>query len=172
VQQLTPDIRQLAGVVVTHPVLFRGEIEGVLGVLGYQQWEPRSYLDAQITETSAFLRIRREQPNPPHAKITKYRRGHVVVAGVDWQTQPQIRINGVQSRVLQRVCVQLGVQADTAALMPAQVDDGAAAFARDLLHRSVQLLAAVAPPRSEGVAGKALGVDPNQRDMAVPAVAV
>jgi hypothetical protein len=34
------------------------------------------------------------------------------------------------------------------------------------------LLAAVAPPRSEGVARKALGVHPNQRDMAVPAVAV
>jgi hypothetical protein len=146
VQQLTPDIGQLTRVVVTHPIAFRGEIEGVLGVLGYQHREPRSYLNAKVLESSAFLRIRRKQPNPPHSEITKYRRGHVVLACVDWQTQPEIRINGVQSRILQRVRMQLGVQADAAALMSAQVDDDAEAFARDLLHRSVQLLAAVAPP--------------------------
>jgi len=102
----------------------------------------------------------------------KYCRGHVVITGIDRETEPQIRINSVKSGVLQSVRVQLGVQPDAAALMPAKVDDDTEALSRDLLHRGVELLAAVAPPRSEGVTGEALGVHPNQGDMAVPAIAV
>jgi len=37
----------------------------------------------------------------------------------------------------------------------------------DLSHRGIELLATVAAPRPEGVAGEALRVNPNQRYMAV-----
>jgi hypothetical protein len=56
--------------------------------------------------------------------------------------------------------------------MSAKVDDDAEALPRDLLHGGVQLFAAVAPPGSEGVTGKAFRVNPNQRHMAISAIAV
>jgi hypothetical protein len=63
--------------------------------------------------------------------------------------------------------VQLGLQADAAPLVPAQVDHRAQPLAADLPHRRVELLAAIAAPGPESVAGEALGVNPNQWNMAV-----
>jgi hypothetical protein len=63
--------------------------------------------------------------------------------------------------------VQLGVQADAASLVAAQVDHHAETLAGDLPHRGLELLAAIAAPRPEGVAGEALGVNPNQWNTAV-----
>src|SRR4029453_1001767 len=122
-------------------------------------------------EPGALLRIGRKQPNPLYAKITKYGSGYIVIARIDRQTQSQIRIHRVQSGVLQRVRVQLGVQSNAAALMPAKVDDDAEALPRNLLHGRVQLFAAIAAPGSEGVTGEAFRGNPNQRHMAVSAIA-
>jgi hypothetical protein len=63
--------------------------------------------------------------------------------------------------------VQLGVQADAASFVATQVDDQAKAFAADLPHRGLELLATIAAPGSEGVTGEAFGMDPDEWNMAV-----
>ena len=136
-------------------------------MLGHRQRKPRSHLDTKIAELGTLVGIRREQPDPPQTKITQNGGGRVVIPGIDRQTQSQIGVNGVKAPVLQRVRVQLGVQADTAALMPAEVDDHTEALTLDLSHCCVELFAAIAAPRSQRVAGEALGMDPNERNMAV-----
>jgi hypothetical protein len=59
------------------------------------------------------------------------------------------------------------MQADAASFVAAQVDDQAEAFATDLSHRGLELLATVAAPRSERVTGEAFGMDPDEWHVAV-----
>jgi hypothetical protein len=152
---------------VTHPAVFGRQVEGILGALGDRQRKPCRHLDAKISEPSALVRVRRQQPDPSYTKITEDGGGRAVITGVNWQPQSQICVDRVEACVLQRVRVKLGMQADATSLVTAQIDDHAQAFAADLPHRGLQLLTAVAAPRSEGVTGETLGVHPNQRDMTV-----
>jgi hypothetical protein len=166
-QQLVPHIWEVASAVVTHPVVFGRQVEGVLGALGHRQRKPGSHLDAKVSEPSALVRVCRQQPDSPHTKITEYGGGHTVITGVHRQPQSQICVDRVEARILQRVRVQLGLESDATSLVAAQIDDDAEAFAADFSHCGLQLLAAVAAPRSEGVTCEALGMHSNQGNMAV-----
>ena len=73
--------------------------------------------------------------------------------------------------VLQLVRLQLVHQADAAALVPAHVEDDAAALGGDGGQRRVELRPAVAAQRAEDVAGEALGVHADQDVLAVADVA-
>ena len=73
-----------------------------------------------------------------------------------------IRGDGVEARVLQRVGLQLGGQADAAALL-VLVDHDATRLGGDRAHRDLDLLRAVAAQRAEDLAGDALRVDANER---------
>ena len=64
------------------------------------------------------MRIRRQQPNPPDVKIMQDGGGYAVIAGVDREPQAEVRVDGVEARILERVRVQLGMQADATSLMP------------------------------------------------------
>jgi hypothetical protein len=59
------------------------------------------------------------------------------------------------------------VQANATPLVSAKVDHGAQALLADLSHCGIQLLPAVAAPGSEGIAGEALRMYPNERNVAV-----
>jgi hypothetical protein len=56
--------------------------------------------------------------------------------------------------------------------MTAEIDDHTETLTLDLSHCCVQLFAAIAASRSQGIAGEALGMDPNERDVAVASSAV
>ena len=84
------------------------------------------------------------------------------MAGVGRQPEVEVGVDGVAAGVLERVGLELGHQADPAALVPAQVDHDAAAGRDDPLQRLVELRPAVAALRAEHVAGQALGVHPGQ----------
>ena len=88
-------------------------------------------------------------------------RGGGVVALVLAVAEGEVGLVGVQAGVLQRVGVELGVEADAPALL-AQVEQEAAGVG-DPLGRLAQLRAAVAPLGAEHVAGEALAVRPHQR---------
>ena len=85
-----------------------------------------------------------------------------VFAAVDGQTQLQVGVDGVVALLLEVVGAQFVGQADTAALVAAQVDDDAGALVGDEPQRLVQLGPAVATQRSEDVAGQAFGVHPDE----------
>ena len=94
-------------------------------------------------------------------EVGKDGRARGVLAGVDGQPELDLGVDGVEPGVLQRVGLELGDQADAAALVAAQVDDHAA-LGRDPLQRALELRAAVAALRAEDVAGEALRVQPDQ----------
>jgi hypothetical protein len=56
--------------------------------------------------------------------------------------------------------------------MTAEIDDHTETLTLDLSHCCVQLFAAIAASRSQGIAGEALGMDSNERDVAVASSAV
>ena len=88
-------------------------------------------------------------------------RGDRVVALVLAVAEREVRLVGVEAGVLQRVGVELGVQADAAPLLP-QVQQEAAGVG-DPLDGLAQLRPAVAALAAEHVAGEALAVRPDQR---------
>lgn len=77
------------------------------------------------------------------------------------ETEGQVRLVGVQSRILQGVGVELVVQADAAPLLP-QVQQVAAGVG-DAFDRFPQLRTAVAALAAEDIPGQALAVQPHQR---------
>ena len=66
-----------------------------------------------------------------------------VVAPVDGQTERDVRVDGVEATVLERVGADLVEQTDAASLVP-QIKKHAAIGAPDLLQPGFELLAAVA----------------------------
>ena len=75
-----------------------------------------------------------------------------------------VRLVGVEAGVLQRIRVELGVEADAATLL-AQVEQEAA-VGRDALHGLAQLRTAVAALRPEDVTGQAFAVRAHERGLA------
>ena len=98
-----------------------------------------------------------QQADPLHPEVGEDRRRRAVLAPVRGPAEVEVGLDGVPALVLQRVRGDLGQQADPAALVPAQVDDGAALLGGELQGR-VELRAAVAAGRAERVAREALGV--------------
>ena len=80
-----------------------------------------------------------------------------VVARVGGEAELEVRLDGVETLLLQLVRAQLVDQADAATLLR-HVEQHAAALRLDLRERLLELLAAVAAQRVEDVAGQALGV--------------
>ena len=118
-------------------------------------------------ELPGLVRVVAQQGDPRHAQRLQHLRGDQVVALVLAVAEREVRLVGVQARVLQRVGVELGVQADAAALLP-QVEQEAAGVG-DALDGFAQLRPAVAALAAEHVAGEALAVRPDQRRPAASA---
>ena len=115
-----------------------------------------------VRKAGDLRRVVGDEAHVADAELLQDPRGCGVVAGVDRQAERDVRVDGVEPAVLQRVRADLVVQADAATLVT-QVEDDAALLARDRLERRLQLLAAVAAQRAEHVAGQTLGVQANER---------
>ena len=113
----------------------------------------------------------RHQLQAAHAKVEQDTCTDRVVAQVCGEAQLVVRLDRVVALVLQRIGADLVGEPDAAALVE-HVDDRAAAFAVDLLHGQLELLATVAAGGAEHVAGQALRMQPDQhrlfgRDLAL-----
>src|SRR6185437_8206207 len=89
-------------------------------------------------------------------------RADSIVAQVLLESELQIRFDGVEALVLQRVSLDLVREADSAPFLM-QVDNHAGLGRQNTLDRFGQLLAAVASLRAKHVAGQALRMEPDQR---------
>jgi hypothetical protein len=68
-------------------------------------------------ELSSLIRVVAEQGDPRHPERVQHLRPGDVAALVLAVTQREVRFIGVQSPVLQRVSLELGVQADATSLL-------------------------------------------------------
>nr|WP_244524310.1 hypothetical protein [Geodermatophilus dictyosporus] len=125
---------------------------------------PLGHRDAEQLELGGLVGVVRQQPHPVGAQRGQHLRGGGVVALVLAAAEGQVGLVGVEAGVLEGVGVELGVQADAAALL-AQVQQDAAGVG-DELGRLAQLRPAVAPLAAEHVAGQALAVRAHQRRLA------
>jgi hypothetical protein len=119
--------------------------------------------DAAGLELGRLVGVVREQVQPLDAETQQHLYGDAVVPLVRSEAQGEVGLVGVQPVLLQRVGVELAVQADATALLP-QVEQVATDLA-DPRDRLLQLRTAVAAFAAEGVPGEALAVQPHQRDV-------
>lgn len=115
----------------------------------------RSDLADHIFQGLGFVRVVREELDGPHTHLPEHTKAVLVVARVNGQAQPQVRVHGVETLVLQIVCPDLVRQANASPLVTSNVDEDAQPV---LVHDSqelVQLLAAITALRAEDVACEA-----------------
>ena len=107
---------------------------------------------------SGLFESRRTRVTPSALRISA---GRAEVAVVVLEAEALVGFDGVESGILQFVGLQLGHQADAAALL-LLVDENARAFLGDHRERKFQLLAAIAAQGMKDVSGQALRVNANQ----------
>src|SRR5580704_3250043 len=112
-----------------------------------------------------FVGIIREQSNRTNAKRFQRLGGKFVVTSVVGEAEAAVGFHGIETGILQFVCLQLVNQSDSAALLR-QVQQYTGRLFGDLTQREFQLRAAVAALRGKNVPGKALRMDANQRRFA------
>jgi hypothetical protein len=112
-------------------------------------------------ELLGLVRVVAQQPGPVGAQREQHLGGRGVVPLILAPSERQVRLVRVQPSLLQRVRVQLGVQADAAALL-AQIEQEPPGVG-DAFHRLAQLRPAVAALAAEHVAGQAFAMRPHQR---------
>ena len=119
-------------------------------------------LDTVATDARPLARVVRQDPDLRHAKIGEDLGAHAVVAQIGSEAEPVIRFDRVEAfLVLELVGLDLVLEADPATFL-AHVEDDPRALFRDHPHSGIELLAAVAAERSEGVSRQALAVDADQ----------
>ena len=126
--------------------------------------DPLGDRDAVRVELDGLVGVVAQQPDPVSADCAQHLGRGAVVALVLAVPEREVGLVGVETSVLQRVGIELGVETDTAPLLT-QVEQEAAGLG-DPLDRLPQLRPAVAALGPEDVAGEALTVWADQRRLA------
>jgi len=122
-------------------------------------------LQAVPFQPNNLARIVGEQPELLDAEITQNLRSKPIGPEVGRKAQPLVRLDRVQSLILELIGTQLVMQPDPAAFL-ADVEDHAPALGRDQIHGKLELVAAIAPLRAEDITGQALGMHANENQPA------
>ena len=122
-------------------------------------------LDVVAFEPHDFARVVGEEPDPADAQIGENLGAEPVFAQVHREPQFFVGLDGIEPLLLKFVGVDFRPEPDPPPLLPHVNQDARAGFP-DALHRLVQLRAAIAPPRSEDIAGEAFAVDAHERRLA------
>ena len=85
-----------------------------------------------------------------------------VIAQIAREPEARVCFHGVEPLLLQFVSVNFCREADAASFLP-HVNQDAVSFVRDLAQRGVQLIPAIAAPRTEDVASETFAVNADQR---------
>ena len=123
-------------------------------------------LQVEAIQPIYLLGVVCEQADAAATQVAQDLRAAPVFAHVGIEAQGEVGVHGVHPLLLQCVSLQLVHQADAAAFL-AHIQQHAAAFRLDLLHRTMQLVAAIAAAASEDVAGQAFAVHAHQHVLAV-----
>ena len=108
-------------------------------------------LEAVALEADDLHGVVREEPDPREPEVGEDLRADAVVAHVGAEAEHLVRLDRVEALVLERVGLELVLEADPAALL-AHVEDDALPRVLDRAHGRVELRAAVAAERAEDVA--------------------
>src|SRR6185503_1972213 len=106
-----------------------------------------------VQRDAGLLRVVREDARAAHAEVHEDLDADPVLAVIRLEAEALVRLDRVETLILQRVGAQLVHEADAATLLP-QVEEHAAALIRDARERGVHLRAAVAALRTEEIAGE------------------
>src|SRR3954468_9861410 len=104
--------------------------------------------EAVTLQTDELARIVGDGPDGFETEIEKDLRADSVIAEIGLEAEALVRLDGVDSLILELVRLQLVEQPDPAAFL-IEVDDDALPFFRDHLHRGVELPSTVAAQRVE-----------------------
>src|SRR6266550_959431 len=130
-----------------------------------------NHFEAIALKADNFLWIICEKPKLPHAEIEKNLRPKSVIAEVARVTKLGVGFHGIETFLLQFVRVNFCRQPNSPSFL-AHVNQNAVTLLLDLPQRRMQLIPAVAAPRSENVAGETLAVHPHQRRFVLVDVAL
>src|ERR1700694_2211637 len=115
-------------------------------------------LQTESFESVNLLGVVCQQPDLSNAEVVDDLAADAIVPFVCRVTQRLVRLDSIETRVLEVVGVQLVEQSDTATFLVADVKDHAGPVGGNRLHRGLKLRAAVAAQAAENVAGEALGM--------------
>src|SRR5574344_773433 len=141
-----------------HLVLLCLQIKEVLVVRFYLDGNAFHDLESEPGKAFDLLRIVREEANFAHADIREDLRTDAVAPEIRLDPELAVRLDGVESLLLQFVSAELIAKSDAASFLPAQVKEHAAVFA-DELHRGGKLFAAIAALGAEDIAREAFAMD-------------
>jgi hypothetical protein len=146
---------------VTHAVTLGLQVLVVVGADAHDQRHLLDHVEPELAQLVHLVGVVGQQPHLRYAQVGEDAGSGGVVAGVGRQPEREVGVDGVEPLLLQAVRAELVDQADAPALVPAHVDDDAAVLL-DRVEGRVELRAALALERPEGLAGQALGVHAHQ----------
>src|SRR4029079_9285983 len=114
------------------------------------------HLQPEAVDARELPRIVREDADRGQPEVGEDLVADAVLARILGQPELDVGLDGVHPLLLQLVRLELVEEPDAAALL-GHVEEDAAALARDLVERLLELLAAVAAQRVEDVAREAFG---------------
>src|ERR1700722_1354566 len=150
---------------VSELVLLGAEIAFVVGVRRNDERDLVRHLEAVAAQAVVLPRVVGEHHHPLDPEVRQDLGADPIVALVDRQAEAEIRLDGVEAAILERVRTELVHEADAAALL-AKIDEHTFPGVGDHRHRLVQLRLAVASLRSEDITGQALAVDSDEHGLA------
>ncbi|MPL60789.1 hypothetical protein SDC9_06351 [bioreactor metagenome] len=139
----------------------RRQIGGVVAAEPDLQRHPLDHLDAVRLEHPHLGGVVGQQPHLREAELLQQRRADAEVALVILETKAVVRLDGVETLVLQVIGAHLVRQADAAALL-VEVEQDPRPLMPHLRQRGVKLWPAVAFQRAEDVAGETGRMQPRQ----------
>ena len=112
-------------------------------------------------EADYFFRVVRQETDVADAEVDQYLCTGTILTEVRRKPQFFIGFNGIEALFLEFVGANFGCQSNSSSFL-AHIDQHARTGFVDVLQCSVQLIAAIAAPRTENIAGQALAVDAHE----------
>ena len=153
---------------VAQEVLLRRQVPDVAGVRGGRESLHTEHVDAGIRQGTRFVRVVRHQADRPDAKRAQAGGGIGERTLIRREPKVLIRLQRIETAILQHVRSQLVGETDPSALVTRGIHEHAAALGGDRPLRLPKLDTAVAPERPECVAGQAFRMETHQDVFAVP----
>src|SRR5690242_7319212 len=129
-----------------------------------------AYIDSRGRKRLDLLRIVGHQTDGIEADHRQHARGDAVQPLVAFEAEPLVRLDGVESLILQAIGAEFVDEADAAALL-GEIKQDAAAGSRNRGQRFAKLRAAIATQRSQKVARETLRMEARENRTAARRIA-
>src|SRR5881409_1183305 len=156
---------------MSHSSCFRTQVAPVDAVGHGLDRNALDDLDPVVRERLQLRGVVGHDARASDAEPAEHRGGRGVVTSVDGQPERDVRVDRIESAVLERVRADLVEESDAASLV-AEVEEYPTVGAPHLLEAGLQLLAAVTAQGAKRLAGQTFGMEPHEhglvtRDLAV-----